>query len=44
MSEDQIEQQNPVNRYPHPELPEQALEWPALESEMDPRPDYGEET
>src|SRR5215213_9825507 len=44
MSEDQKEQQNPVNRYPHPELPEQALEWPGLESEMDPRPDYGEET
>jgi NAD(P)-dependent dehydrogenase (short-subunit alcohol dehydrogenase family) len=44
MSEDQKEQQNPVNRHPHPELPEQALEWPGLESEMDPRPDYGEET
>jgi NAD(P)-dependent dehydrogenase (short-subunit alcohol dehydrogenase family) len=44
MSEDQKEQQNPVNRNPHPELPEQALEWPGLESEMDPRPDYGEET
>ncbi len=26
MSEDQKEQQNPVNRYPHPELPEQALD------------------
>ena len=44
MSEDHREQQNPVNRYSHPELPEQALEWPGLESEMDPRPDYGDET
>jgi NAD(P)-dependent dehydrogenase (short-subunit alcohol dehydrogenase family) len=44
MTEDRTEQQNPVDRYPQPELPEQALEWPGLESEMEPRPDYGEES
>src|ERR671938_2158018 len=42
MTEDQTRQQNPVNQYPQPEFPEQELEWPGLESQMDPRPDYGE--
>src|SRR5215216_4651740 len=44
MTEDQTQQQNPVDQYPQPQFPEQELEWPGLESEMDPRPDYGEKT
>jgi len=44
MTEDQTEQQNPVTQYPQPEFPEQELEYPGLESEMNPRPDYGEKT
>ena len=43
MTEDQKAQQNPVDRYPQ-EVPDQALDYPGLESEMDPRPDYGEDT
>src|SRR4051812_4371739 len=44
MTEDQTKQQNPVTQYPQPEFPEQELEYPGLESEMNPRPDYGEKT
>lgn len=44
MTEDQTEQQNPVTQYPQPEFPEQELEYPGLESKMNPRPDYGEKT
>ena len=44
MTKDQTEQQNPVTQYPQPEFPEQELEYPGLESEMNPRPDYGEKT
>ena len=43
MTEDQTKQQNPVDRYPQ-EVSDQALEYPGLESEMEPRPDYGEES
>jgi NAD(P)-dependent dehydrogenase (short-subunit alcohol dehydrogenase family) len=43
VTEDQTRQQNPVDQYPQ-DVAEQALEYPGLESEMDPRPDYGEET
>src|ERR671926_311294 len=43
MPEDQTTQQNPVDQYPQ-EVPEQELEHPGLESQMDMRPDYGEET
>src|SRR5215216_1643317 len=43
MPEDQTIQQNPVYQYPQ-EVPEQELEHPGLESQMDMRPDYGEET
>jgi NAD(P)-dependent dehydrogenase (short-subunit alcohol dehydrogenase family) len=43
MPEDQTTQRNPVDQYPE-DVPDQALEWPGLESEMEPRPDYGEET
>src|SRR5918996_2743198 len=41
MPEDQTTQQNPVDQYPQ-EVPEQELEHPGLESQMDMRPDYGE--
>ena len=44
MTKDQTEQQNPVDQYPQPEFPEQELEYPGLESQMDPRPDYGRES
>jgi NAD(P)-dependent dehydrogenase (short-subunit alcohol dehydrogenase family) len=44
MTEDQTEHQNPVTQYPQPEFPEQELEYPGLESQMNPRPDYGEKT
>ena len=44
MTKDQTEQQNPVDQYPQPEFPEQELEYPGLESQMDPRPDYGKES
>ncbi len=43
VNEDQTTQQNPVDQYPQ-EVPDQALEYPGLESEMELRPDYGEET
>ncbi len=39
MTEDQHKQQ-----YPQPEFPEQQIEYPGLESEMQPQPDYGEDT
>src|ERR671928_802852 len=44
MTQDQTKQQNPVDQYPKPEFPEQELEWPGLESQMNPRPDYGKDS
>ena len=45
MTEDQHTQQNPTQQYHHPDQqPEQELEHPGLESEMQPTPDYGEDT
>ncbi len=44
MSADQFEQQNPTEQYPKPPFPEQPQETPGLESQMSPRPDYGEAT
>jgi NAD(P)-dependent dehydrogenase (short-subunit alcohol dehydrogenase family) len=45
MTEDQHTQQDPTQQYPRPEQqPEQELEHPGLESEMQPEPDYGEDT
>lgn len=44
MTEDQTKQQDPVNQYPQPQFPEQEMKWPGLESQMDPRPDYGEDS
>jgi NAD(P)-dependent dehydrogenase (short-subunit alcohol dehydrogenase family) len=44
MTNDQFTVQNPRTSHPQPEQPAQQLEHPGLESDMDPRPDYGEET
>jgi NAD(P)-dependent dehydrogenase (short-subunit alcohol dehydrogenase family) len=44
MAQDQHAQQDPTTQYPQPEFAQQPLEYPGLESEMDPRPDYGEDT
>ena len=44
MTQDQHAQQDPTTQYPQPEFPQQPLEHPGLESDMDPRPDYGEDT
>ena len=46
MTEDQHTQQDPTTQYPQPEFPEQDQrdQHPGLESEMQPRPDYGYET
>ena len=44
MTQDQHAQQDPTTQYPQPEFGEQQLEHPGLESEMDPKPDYGEDT
>jgi NAD(P)-dependent dehydrogenase (short-subunit alcohol dehydrogenase family) len=46
MTEDQHAQQEPTTQYPQPPYAEQDQrdQHPGLESEMQPRPDYGEET
>ena len=44
MTQDQHAQQDPTTQYPQPEFPQQPLDHPGLESEMDPKPDYGEDT
>jgi NAD(P)-dependent dehydrogenase (short-subunit alcohol dehydrogenase family) len=45
MTEDQHTRQDPTQQYHQPDQqPEQELEHPGLESEMQPTPDYGEET
>jgi NAD(P)-dependent dehydrogenase (short-subunit alcohol dehydrogenase family) len=44
MSQDQTIRQDPTTQYPPPEQPAQALEHPGLESDMRPRPDYGEDS
>jgi NAD(P)-dependent dehydrogenase (short-subunit alcohol dehydrogenase family) len=36
--------QNPVEKYPKPEFPEQEQQLPGLEQEMNPKPDHGENT
>ncbi len=41
---DQYTQQDPTTQYPQPNFGEQKLKEPGIESEMDPKPDYGEET
>jgi NAD(P)-dependent dehydrogenase (short-subunit alcohol dehydrogenase family) len=46
MSEDQTTPQDPREQYPQPEYPEQTQmdQHPGVESEMQPKPDYGYET
>src|SRR4028118_3383 len=44
MAEDQYKTQNPVEQYPQPKFGEQKIDPPGLDSEMDPKPDYGYET
>jgi NAD(P)-dependent dehydrogenase (short-subunit alcohol dehydrogenase family) len=46
MTEDQHTQQDPTQQYPQPEYPEQDQrdQHPGLETEMQPKPDYGYET
>ena len=45
MTEDQHTRQDPTQQYHQPDKqPEQELEHPGLESEMQPEPDYGEDT
>src|SRR3954453_10395679 len=44
MASDQTTTQDPTTQHPLPEQPEQQLEHPGLESEMDPQPDYGEDS
>lgn len=38
------QKQDPTSQYPAPPFSEQPQEWPGLASEMDPRPDHGEES
>ena len=44
MTDDQTMQQDPKEQYPQPGFPEQEQEHPGLDSEMQPKPDYGYET
>jgi NAD(P)-dependent dehydrogenase (short-subunit alcohol dehydrogenase family) len=44
MSQDQHTRQDPTTQHPRPDQPEQQLEHPGLEGEMDPQPDYGEQS
>ncbi len=44
MSDNQTTPHDPTTRYPKPPQPEQQQPVPGLASEMDPRPDHGEET
>jgi NAD(P)-dependent dehydrogenase (short-subunit alcohol dehydrogenase family) len=44
MAEDQTTPQDPVERFPSPEMPSQTLEHPGLESDMELAPDYGAES
>jgi NAD(P)-dependent dehydrogenase (short-subunit alcohol dehydrogenase family) len=44
MAPDQTTTHDPTTRFPRPEQPEQQLEHPGLEGDLDPRPDYGEES
>ncbi len=44
MSQDQTTQQDPKTQYPTPPFPEQSQDMPGQESQMQPRPDHGEQT
>ena len=41
---DQTTPQDPTEQNPQPEFPDQPQQAPGLESQMDPKPDYGEDT
>src|SRR3954465_1908730 len=42
MADTQSTTQDPTTQHPQPEQPEQQLEHPGREADMDPQPDYGE--
>jgi NAD(P)-dependent dehydrogenase (short-subunit alcohol dehydrogenase family) len=42
MAQDQTTTQDPRTQHPQPEQPEQQIEHPGREGELDPQPDYGE--
>src|SRR3954453_8879792 len=44
MAPDQTAAQDPTTQHPQPDQPEQKLDHPGLEREMDPQPDYGEKS
>jgi hypothetical protein len=44
MADTQTTTQDPTTQHPQPEQPEQQLEHPGREGEMDPQPDYGEQS
>jgi NAD(P)-dependent dehydrogenase (short-subunit alcohol dehydrogenase family) len=44
MASDHTTTQDPTTQHPRPEQPDQQIEHPGLEGEMDPRPDYGEDS
>src|SRR3954452_6022764 len=44
MPQDQTTTQDPTTQHPQPEQPELQLDHPGLEREMDPQPDYGEDS
>jgi NAD(P)-dependent dehydrogenase (short-subunit alcohol dehydrogenase family) len=44
MADTQTTTQDPTTQHPQPEQPEQQLEHPGREREMDPQPDYGEQS
>jgi NAD(P)-dependent dehydrogenase (short-subunit alcohol dehydrogenase family) len=44
MATDQYTLQDPTTQYPQPEQPEQTLEHPGVESDMQPAPDHGEQS
>jgi NAD(P)-dependent dehydrogenase (short-subunit alcohol dehydrogenase family) len=44
MAQDQTSTQDPRTQHPQPEQPEQQIEHPGHDRELDPRPDYGEQS
>jgi len=44
MATDQTTQQNPLTQYPTPPFQQQHIDPPGLESQMNPKPDYGEQS
>ncbi len=44
MASDQTTQQNPLTQYPKPPFATRHIDPPGIESQMDPKPDYGEQS